>query len=87
MDSSLLGVVNICIKTVEADSDPATLVHQYLKMFFTPRPDDLVYGLQEFEITADKSDTLEDHRRNLDNIVAKMERYVYHYQRGFDILT
>ena len=88
MDSSPLGVVNIRIKTVEPDSDPATLVYRYLKMFFTPQPDQLVYGLQEFEITANDSDTLENHRRNMDDIVAKMERYVYHHQCRFDdVLT
>jgi hypothetical protein len=80
MDTSPLGVVNIRFTGVNAAHDPASIVHQYLKMFFSAQPDSLVYGLREFEIVPSDFDTLAAHHRALEGIVAKMERCAHRWQ-------
>ena len=74
MDSSPLGIINIRLKTINSNSDPAELVHQYLKIFFSENLGNLVYHLCDLEVNPTNPDSLERYQHALDNIVAQVER-------------
>jgi hypothetical protein len=74
MDDSKLAIINIRMTNVNPLSDPATLVHKYLEVYFSEKPERLYYHLQDFEITPEDPESMHSHRTRLDEAVAMLER-------------
>jgi hypothetical protein len=77
MDTSPLGIIAIRLKAINAETDPSDLVYRYLRAAFTARPEVLLYCVREFDIKPRDPNTLEFHQRELDDIVARMERFAH----------
>jgi hypothetical protein len=80
VDSSPLAIINIRLKAVDADGDPANSVHQFLKIFFAGRVDALKYFVHDFDIDPEDPSCLEAHQQALDETVRQIQACVYHQQ-------